>query len=51
MDVVGMGFGLPTAQPKRTVKYLFSVERGEQRDANMAQFIQGLMFGPPKESK
>lgn len=51
MDVVGMGFGLPTAQPKRTVKYLFSVERGEAQDDNMAQFIRGLMFGPPKESK
>ena len=51
MDVLGMGFGLPTAQPKRTVKYLFSVERGEAQDDNMAQFIRGLMFGPPKESK
>lgn len=51
MDVVGMGFGLPTAQPKRTAKYLFSLERGERQDDNMAQFIRGLMFGPPKESK
>lgn len=50
LDVVGMGVGLPTAQPKRTLKYLFSVERGEQQDANMTQFIRGLMFGPPKES-
>lgn len=51
MDVVGMGFGLPTAQPKRTAKYLFSLERGENQDDNMAQFIRGLMFGPPKEPK
>lgn len=51
MDVVGMGFGLPTAQPKRTAKYLFSLERGERQGDNMAQFIRGLMFGPPKESK
>ena len=51
MDVVGMGFGLPTAQPKRTAKYLFSLERGENQDDNMAQFIRGLMFGPPKETK
>lgn len=50
-DVVGMGFGLPTAQPKRTAKYLFSVGRGERQDDNMAQFIRGLMFGPPKEPK
>lgn len=51
MDVVGMGFGLPTAQPKRTLKYLFSVERGERQDDNMLEFIRGLMFGPPKEPK
>lgn len=51
MDVVGMGFGLPTAQPKRTIKYLFSVERGERQDDNMLEFIRGLMFGPPKETK
>lgn len=51
MDVVGMGLGLPTAQPKRTAKYLFSLERGENQDDNMAQFIRGLMFGPPKEPK
>lgn len=51
MDVVGMGFGLPTAQPKRTIKYLFSVERGERQDDNMLEFIRGLMFGPPKEPK
>lgn len=51
MDVIGMGFGLPTAQPKRTAKYLFSVERGERQDDNMLEFIRGLMFGPPKEPK
>lgn len=51
LDVVGMGFGLPTAQPKRTIKYLFSVERGERQDENMLEFIRGLMFGPPKEPK
>lgn len=51
MDVIGMGFGLPTAQPKRTAKYLFSVERGERQDDNMLEFIRGLMFGPPKETK
>lgn len=51
LDVVGMGFGLPTAQPKRTIKYLFSVERGERQDDNMLEFIRGLMFGPPKEPK
>jgi GNAT superfamily N-acetyltransferase len=51
MDVIGMGFGLPTAQPKRTAKYLFSVERGERQDDNMLEFIRGLMFGPPKEHK
>lgn len=51
LDVVGMGFGLPTAQPKRTLKYLFSVERGERQDDNMIQFMRGLMFGPPKETK
>lgn len=51
MDVIGMGFGLPTAQPKRTLKYLFSVERGERQDDNMLEFIRGLMFGPPKEPK
>ena len=51
LDVVGMGFGLPTAQPKRTIKYLFSASRGERQDDNMAQFIRGLMFGPPKEPK
>jgi hypothetical protein len=51
LDVVGMGFGLPTAQPKRTAKYLFSVERGERQDDNIAQFIRGLMFGPPKAPK
>jgi hypothetical protein len=51
LDVVGMGVGLPTAQPKRTVKYLFSVGRGERQDDNMIQFIRGLMFGPPKEPK
>lgn len=51
MDVIGMGFGLPTAQPKRTAKYLFSVERGERQDDNMLEFIRGLMFGPPKDTK
>lgn len=51
MDVIGMGFGLPTAQPKRTAKYLFSAERGERQDDNMLEFIRGLMFGPPKEPK
>lgn len=51
LDVVGMGFGLPSAQPKRTIKYLFSVERGERQDDNMLEFIRGLMFGPPKEPK
>lgn len=51
LDVVGMGFGLPSAQPKRTLKYLFSVGRGEQQDASTVEFIRGLMFGPPKETK
>lgn len=51
MDVVGMGLGLPTAQPKRTLKYLFSVERAERQDDNMIEFIRGLMFGPPAEPK
>lgn len=48
MDVVGTAFGIPTAQPKRSVRYLFGVQDGTAPDETIVDWLKGLMFGPPK---
>lgn len=51
IDAAGYGFGLPAAQPKRTVRYLFDLAEGEHPDDGVADFTRGVLFGPPKEDK
>lgn len=49
LDAAGYGFGIPSAQPKRSLRYLFDVAAGERDDDNAIEFMRGIMFGPPKE--
>jgi len=49
LDAAGYGFGIPSAQPKRTLRYLFDVAAGERDDDNALEFMRGIMFGPPKD--
>lgn len=49
IEAVGYGFGLPVAQPKRTIKYLFGVAEGEIEPEGVTDWTRGLLFGPPKE--
>ncbi|MNG16358.1 hypothetical protein D3C84_1002670 [compost metagenome] len=49
IEAVGYGFGLPVAQPKRTVKYLFGVAEGDIEPEGITDWTRGLLFGPPKE--
>lgn len=51
MDAIGLSVGVPTAQPKRVVKYLFGVADGTAPSDDIVDWTKGLMFGPPKESK
>lgn len=51
IDAAGYGFGLPAAQPKRTVRYLWDVAEGERPDDGVVDFTRGVLFGPPKEEK
>lgn len=49
IDAAGYGFGLPAAQPKRAVRYLWGVAEGERPDDGVVDFTRGVLFGPPKE--
>lgn len=49
IEAAGYGFGLPVAQPKRTVKYLFGVAEGDIEPEGVTDWMRGLLFGPPKE--
>ena len=49
IDVVGYGFGLPVAQPKRTVKYLIGVAEGDIEPEGVTDWTRGVIFGPPKK--
>lgn len=48
MDTLGLTLGLPTAQPKRTVKYLFHAADGTAPSADVSDWVRGIIFGPPK---
>lgn len=50
IDSAGYSLGVPAAQPKRTVKYLFDFVDGDARDDDMAAFMRGVLFGPPKKT-
>lgn len=49
IDTIGYGFGLPTAQPKRTVKYLIGVAEGDIEPEGVTDWTRGVLFGPPKK--
>lgn len=49
IDAVGYTFGLPTAQPKRTVKYLIGVSEGDIEPEGVTDWVRGVLFGPPKQ--
>lgn len=48
IEAVGYGFGLPVAQPKRTIKFLFGVTEGDIEPEGITDWTRGLLFGPPK---
>lgn len=49
IEAAGYGFGLPVAQPKRTIKYLFGVAEGVIEPEGITDWTRGLLFGPPKD--
>lgn len=49
IEAVGYGFGLPVAQPKRTIKFLTGVAEGEIEPEGATDWVRGVLFGPPKE--
>lgn len=49
IDTIGYSFGLPVAQPKRTVKYLIGVAEGDIEPEGVTDWTRGVIFGPPKK--
>lgn len=49
IEAAGYGFGLPVAQPKRSVRFLFDVAEGNVEPEGVTDWVRGLLFGPPKE--
>lgn len=49
IDLAGYTFGLPSTQAKRTAKYVWALAEGERPDDDVADFMRGILFGPPKE--
>lgn len=49
IEAAGYGFGLPVAQPKRTLRFLFDVAEGDVEPEGVTDWVRGLLFGPPKE--
>lgn len=49
IEAAGYGFGLPVAQPKRTLRFLFDVAEGDIEPEGVTDWVRGLLFGPPKE--
>lgn len=49
IEAIGYGFGLPVAQPKRTIKFLVGVSEGEIEPEGPTDWVRGVLFGPPKE--
>lgn len=49
IDALGYGVGLPSAQPKRTLRYLWDLAEGERPDDDVIDFVRGVLFGPPKD--
>jgi len=49
IEATGYGLGLPVAQPKRTVGYLWERLEGEHQDDDFKDFIRGVLFGARKK--
>lgn len=49
IEAAGYGFGLPVAQPKRTLRFMFDVADGDVEPEGVTDWMRGLLFGPPKE--
>ena len=49
IDLAGYTFGLPSTQAKRTAKYVWALAEGDRPDDDVADFMRGILFGPPKE--
>lgn len=49
IEAVGYGFGLPVAQPKRSLRYLFDVAEGDIEPEGITDWMRGVLFGPPKQ--